>query len=266
MALRNQKVTVSNGAGKVVQVSNSVTIPTLQQFTVCFEIAQPNQKSKETIFSYTRQEDSSGEEALSFGNNQNGVALVMSNETCLIDSILNASDFTSTMKQFCLTWASTTGKVTLYYNSNYSVKTCSNTIGRSVGAGGLFRLGSHSSFDGTIYNFRLWDYAMDRTQLVALTCDAVGNVIDWDNSFWDIPSSLAQTDRTLSCSEYPNIVTSFAHWYVLFMMTGFQSAELQKCLTDRSLYIVIGTISWFISNSSCNIIPSDILVMREPKS
>uniref|UniRef100_A0AAZ3SCY4 Adhesion G-protein coupled receptor G6 n=1 Tax=Oncorhynchus tshawytscha TaxID=74940 RepID=A0AAZ3SCY4_ONCTS len=206
VALRNQKVTVSNGAGKVVQVSNSVTIPTLQQFTVCFEIARPNQKSKETIFSYTRLEDSSGEEALSFGNNQDGMALVMSNETCLIDSILNASDFTSTMKQFCLTWASTTGKVTLYFNSIYRVKTCSNTIGHSVGAGGLFRLGSHSSFDGTIYNFRLWDYAMDMTQLVALTCDAVGNVIDWDNSFWDIPSSLAQTDSALSCICFPHCI------------------------------------------------------------
>ncbi|XP_064847110.1 adhesion G-protein coupled receptor G6-like isoform X11 [Oncorhynchus masou masou] len=208
VALRNQKVSVSNGAGKVVQVSNSVTIPTLQQFTVCFEIARPNQKSKETIFSYTRLEDSSGEEALSFGNNQDGMALVMSNKTCLIDSILNASDFTSTMKQFCLTWASTTGKVTLYYNSNYRVMTCSNTIGHSVGAGGLFRLGSHSSFDGTIYNFRLWDYAMDMTQLVALTCDAVGNVIDWDNSFWNIPSSLAQTDSALSCSTSVPVYTS----------------------------------------------------------
>ncbi|XP_036831705.1 adhesion G-protein coupled receptor G6 isoform X1 [Oncorhynchus mykiss] len=206
VALRNQKVTVSNGAGKVIQVSNSVTIPTLQQFTVCFEIARPNQKSKETIFSYTRLEDSSGEEALSFGNNQERMALVMSNETCLIDSILNASDFTSTMKQFCLTWASTTGKVTLYFNSNYRVKTCSNTIGHSVGAGGLFMLGSHSSFDGTIYNFRLWDYAMDMTQLFALTCDAVGNVIDWDNSFWDIPSSLAQTDSALSCICFPHCI------------------------------------------------------------
>ena len=216
MALRNQKVTVSNGAGKVIQVSNSVTIPTLQQFTVCFEIARPNQKSKETIFSYTRLEDSSGEEALSFGNNQERMALVMSNETCLIDSILNASDFTSTMKQFCLTWASTTGKVTLYFNSNYRVKTCSNTIGHSVGAGGLFMLGSHSSFDGTIYNFRLWDYAMDMTQLFALTCDAVGNVIDWDNSFWDIPSSLAQTDSALSCSKYPNIVILNTRVYCIY--------------------------------------------------
>lgn len=39
-------------------------------------------------------------------------------------------------------------------------------------------------------------------QLNALSCDAVGNVIDWDNSHWSIPSSLAQTDGTLSCSEY----------------------------------------------------------------
>ncbi|XP_064781332.1 adhesion G-protein coupled receptor G6 isoform X4 [Oncorhynchus masou masou] len=208
VALRNQKVMLPNGNGKVVKVSNSVTIPTLQQFTVCFEVARSNQKNKESIFSYTRQEDSSGDEALSFGMNQDGMALVMSNETCLVDSILNPSDFTSTMKPFCLTWASTTGKVTLYYNSNYRTKTCPNTSGRLVGAGGRFRLGGKNSFDGTIYNFRLWDNAMSMTQLAALTCDAVGNVIDWDNSFWDIPSSLAQTDRTLSCSTSVPIYTS----------------------------------------------------------
>ncbi|XP_071226343.1 adhesion G-protein coupled receptor G6 isoform X6 [Salvelinus alpinus] len=198
--LRDQKVMLPNGNGKVVKVSNSVTIPTLQQFTVCFEVARSNQKNKETIFSYTRQEDISGDEALSFGMNQDGMALVMSNETCMVDSILNPSDFTSTMKPFCLTWASTTGKVTLYYNRNSLTKTCSNTNGRLVGAGGLFRLGGKNSFDGTIYNFRLWDNAMSLTQLANLTCDAVGNIIDWDNSFWDIPSLLAQTDRTLSCS------------------------------------------------------------------
>ncbi|XP_042177631.1 adhesion G-protein coupled receptor G6 isoform X12 [Oncorhynchus tshawytscha] len=206
VALRNQKVMLPNSNGKVVKVSNSVTIPNLQQFTVCFEVARSNQKNKETIFSYTRQEDSSGDEALSFGMNQDGMALVMSNETCLVDSILNPSDFTSTMKPFCLTWASTTGKVTLYYNSNYRTKTCPNTSGRLVGAGGLFRLGGKNSFDGTIYNFRLWDNAMSMTQLAAVTCDAVGNIIDWDNSFWDIPSSLAQTDRTLSCICFPHCI------------------------------------------------------------
>uniref|UniRef100_A0A4W5R2S6 Adhesion G-protein coupled receptor G6 n=1 Tax=Hucho hucho TaxID=62062 RepID=A0A4W5R2S6_9TELE len=231
VALRNQKVMLPNGNGKVVKVSNLVTIPTLQQFTVCFEVARSNQKNKETIFSYTRQEDSSGDEALSFGKNQDGMALVMSNETCLVDSILNASDFTSTMKPFCLTWASTTGKVTLYYNSNYRAKTCSNTSGRLVGAGGLFRLGGKNSFDGTIYNFRLWDNAMNMTQLAALTCDAVGNVIDWDNRLWDIPSSLAQTDRTLSCSDWwmVHLCCLTLHpinAYVTFLHTSLQPATL----------------------------------------
>ncbi|XP_064864849.1 adhesion G-protein coupled receptor G6 isoform X1 [Oncorhynchus nerka] len=248
VALRNQKVMLPNGNGKVVKVSNSVTIPTLQQFTVCFEVARSNQKNKETIFSYTRQEDSRGDEALSFGMNQDGMALVMSNETCLVDSILNPSDFTSTMKPFCLTWASTTGKVTLYYNSNSRTKTCPNTSGRLVGAGGLFRLGGKNSFDGTIYNFRLWDNAMSTTQLAALTCDAVGNVIDWDNSFWDIPSSLAQTDRTLSCSTSVPVYTSHTTscsspglncpeglFYRIFFLVRDKEADVRESDVEKSV-------------------------------
>lgn len=43
---------------------------------------------------------------------------------------------------------------------------------------------------------------MTLEQLQALTCDMVGNVTDWDNSHWTIPSGEAQTDATLSCSEY----------------------------------------------------------------
>lgn len=58
-----------------------------------------------------------------------------------------------------------------------------------------------NSFDGNIYNLRLWNYTMTAKQLKALSCDAPGNVIDWDNSYWNIPSALAQTDTALSCSE-----------------------------------------------------------------
>ena len=49
---------------------------------------------------------------------------------------------------------------------------------------------------------RLWDYAMTAQQLNMLTCDSIGNVVDWDNDYWSIPSTLAQTDTSLSCSEY----------------------------------------------------------------
>ncbi|KAL0967443.1 hypothetical protein UPYG_G00252310 [Umbra pygmaea] len=209
VSLRNQKVTVTNGASKVVQVSSLVSIPSLSEFTVCFEIARASLKNKETIFSYTLPDDVNGIVALSFGKNQDGTALVISTQTCLVDSIFNATDFTSTMKPFCLTWASTSGKVTIYYNNIYKTKICTNMIAHSpVGSRGLFRLGDQNSFDGTIYNFRLWDYAMTVQQLESLPCDTIGNVIDWDNSFWDIPSSLAQTDSTLSCSTSVPIYTS----------------------------------------------------------
>lgn len=67
--------------------------------------------------------------------------------------------------------------------------------------------GQHN-LNGNIYNVRLWDYAMTAQQLRALSCDAVGNVIDWDNSHWSIPSSVAQTDATLSCSESQPAPTS----------------------------------------------------------
>lgn len=58
-----------------------------------------------------------------------------------------------------------------------------------------------SGFGGSVYNLRVWDYAMTVPQLDALGCRAAGNVIDWDNGFWDVPPSLAQTDAALSCSE-----------------------------------------------------------------
>lgn len=64
------------------------------------------------------------------------------------------------------------------------------------------RCAGQNSFDGSIYNLRLWDYAMTVQDLSSLSCDRKGNVIDWDNSHWSIPSTLAQTDATLSCSEY----------------------------------------------------------------
>ncbi|KAF1375258.1 hypothetical protein PFLUV_G00237710 [Perca fluviatilis] len=68
------------------------------------------------------------------------------------------------------------------------------------------------SFDGNIYNLRLWDYAMSMQELSALSCNVVGNIIDWDNSHWTIPSTLAQTDTTLSCSEYsPTTVPARKH-------------------------------------------------------
>ncbi|XP_029705711.1 adhesion G-protein coupled receptor G6 isoform X4 [Takifugu rubripes] len=200
VALRNQKVLISGGNSHITEVSDSVSLPTLSQFTLCFEVERITQKQKEWIFTYY---DSGNNEALSFGADKSGMQMIIDGVSCSIDSIISTADITSSMKLLCFLWTSADGQVAVYSDGSYEAKTCSTSTGHTVPPGGRFRLGGQHSFDGNIYNLRLWDYAMTVQQLSALSCDSVGNVIDWDNGHWDIPSSLAQTDATLSCSVSP---------------------------------------------------------------
>ncbi|XP_051792584.1 adhesion G-protein coupled receptor G6 isoform X1 [Acanthochromis polyacanthus] len=197
VALRNQKVKITGGSGQVTKVANSVTIPTLNQLTICFEVERISQKQKEWFFTYY---DRSNNVSLSLGSDQTKMMMIIDGVTCPIDSIISPSDFTTSMMPFCVLWTSSNGRVAAYFNGNYWAKVCSTSSGKSVPNGGIFRLGGQHNFNGNIYNLRLWDYAMDIQQLAALTCDTVGNVIDWDNNHWTIPSTVAQTDATLSCS------------------------------------------------------------------
>ncbi|TWW68495.1 G-protein coupled receptor G6 [Takifugu flavidus] len=229
VALRNQKVLISGGSSHITEVSDSVSLPTLSQFTLCFEVERITQKQvralrnhphllvlvlllttvpwvrhqKEWIFTYY---DSGNNEALSFGADKSGMQMIIDGVSCSIDSIISTADITSSMKLLCFLWTSADGQVAVYSDGSYEAKTCSTSTGHTVPPGGRFRLGGQHSFDGNIYNLRLWDYAMTVQQLSALSCDSVGNVIDWDNGHWDIPSSLAQTDATLSCICSPHCI------------------------------------------------------------
>lgn len=72
------------------------------------------------------------------------------------------------------------------------------------------RTGPHS-LDGYMYNLRLWDELVplqDLQQLQLQGCDAAGSLLDWDKQHWDIPASRAQTDPSLSCSEYSQLLTA----------------------------------------------------------
>ncbi|CAB1440499.1 unnamed protein product [Pleuronectes platessa] len=155
---------------------------------------------REWLFTYF---DSSSTVRLSLGSDQAGMTLIVDGVSCSIDSILSSSDFTSSMESFCVVWTSSTGLVAVYFNGNYLTRTCPSSSGHTVPAGGQFRLGGQQSFDGYMYNLRLWDLALTEQQLRALTCDTVGNIVDWDNSHWTIPPALAHTDTTLSCSVSP---------------------------------------------------------------
>uniref|UniRef100_A0A087YAU4 Adhesion G-protein coupled receptor G6 n=1 Tax=Poecilia formosa TaxID=48698 RepID=A0A087YAU4_POEFO len=205
VALRNQKVKIPNGNGQIAEVINSVSIPALNELTICFEVertgSRQNCTNKEWLFTYY---DINNNVALSFGYNQTGMEMVIDGVVCPVESIISVAEFTSSMKFFCVLWMSSNSRVAVYFNRRYYGKSCSPSSGHSVPAGGVFKLGGLGvqSFKGNMYNLRLWNRAMTVQELSGLTCDMVGNVIDWDNSQWTISSSLAQTDNTLSCIDY----------------------------------------------------------------
>ncbi|XP_046729416.1 adhesion G-protein coupled receptor G6 isoform X1 [Silurus meridionalis] len=215
VALRNQKVTLPQNTKDVVRVSSLVSIPVLSQFTVCFEIAGQSHTGSWIIFSYT-----SKEPYLSFGNSGNTMELSFGNVTCPVNDVVTVADFTANMQPFCVTWSNVNGAVAVYFKGNYHVKYCSESVGMRTETGGSFELGrgkkQGQNFNGILYNFRVWNTAMTSSELSALTCDAVGNVVDWDNGFWEIPASYAQTDSTLSCICYPQC----AHLTTTLSSTG----------------------------------------------
>uniref|UniRef100_A0A673M514 Adhesion G-protein coupled receptor G6 n=1 Tax=Sinocyclocheilus rhinocerous TaxID=307959 RepID=A0A673M514_9TELE len=208
VALRNQKVTMPKSSKNVVRVANSVSIPVLTAFTVCFEIARTAQKSTETIFTLSDADDTS---ILAFEKTGRGMELFIDGSYCSVNDLLTSSDITSSMTPICLTWTKSTGLVAVYFGGHYRAKTCAASQFYTLPSGGILQLAGKGSssvsvddqnLDGFMYNFRFWDYAMPYSELSALTCDVEGNVIDWDHRFWTIPGSYMQTDSTLSCSEY----------------------------------------------------------------
>uniref|UniRef100_A0A3Q2PT89 Adhesion G-protein coupled receptor G6 n=1 Tax=Fundulus heteroclitus TaxID=8078 RepID=A0A3Q2PT89_FUNHE len=167
VALRNQKVKIPNGNGQIAKVTSS--IPALNALTICFEVERQAFNQVLKMFHF--------------------------------ESFYLWLQHFRVSTSFCILWTSSNGRVAVYFNGNYWGKTCSLTSGHTVPAGGNFHLGGIDLFKGNMYNLRLWDRAMSMQELKTLTCDMVGNIVDWDNSHWAISSSLAQTDNTLSCSE-----------------------------------------------------------------
>ncbi|XP_068071592.1 adhesion G-protein coupled receptor G6 isoform X4 [Danio rerio] len=206
VTLRNQKVTMPKSSKTILRVSNSISIPVLTAFTVCFEIARTAQKATETIFTLS---DAAGTSILAFEKTSNGMELFIGASYCSVDNLLTSSDITATMKPLCLTWTKSSGLIGVYFGGHYFSSICSASQIYTLQSGGLLQIAGKGSssvsvddqnLDGFIYNFRLWDHAMLSSELSALTCDTVGNVVDWDHSYWTIPGSSTQTDSTLSCS------------------------------------------------------------------
>uniref|UniRef100_A0A3Q3KVM3 Adhesion G-protein coupled receptor G6 n=1 Tax=Mastacembelus armatus TaxID=205130 RepID=A0A3Q3KVM3_9TELE len=249
VALRNQKVSMSSSANRVIEVFRSTSIPTLNHLTVCFEVARTSHKQAEWFFTYY---DTQGNTALSLRSDQSGMKLTVDRVDCSISSIISSTDFTSAMKHFCVLWTSSTGQVAVYFHDTYKTQPCHTSSGHFVLGGGQFVLGGPINFDGYIYNLRLWDYTMTVEQLHALTCGMVGNIIDWDSIRWNIPSTVAETDTSLSCSEYSKHPQSAASHTEPIIRSGPECQQVSGVLCLCSYTCQALLVYHYVTNESLN--------------
>lgn len=217
MSLRNQKVIIPQVPDvDAVSVSEAVSVPELSQFTLCFEATKGSSDDNDDwkVFSYT---DAFSKESFSFGKTTKGHFLSISGMQCILENALprNAEFFTGTFQQLCVVGDSFSGSIGVYAKNTYHIVYCPDIFGKVVPGNGRLVLGSNSnevsSLNGDIYNFRLWNFTMNAQTLANLSCDVKGNIVDWENEFWSIPTSALKAENNLSCGEYalPNLFAYF---------------------------------------------------------
>ncbi|NXY53914.1 AGRG6 protein, partial [Callaeas wilsoni] len=208
VSLRNQKVIIPQVPDiDAVSVADTISVPELRQFTLCFEATKGNSDDNDDwkVFSYT---DALLRELFSFGKNTKGHFLSISGKLCILKNALprNAEFFTGTFQQLCVVWDSFSGTIGIYAKSTYHIVGCPETFGKVIPGNGRLVLGSNSnevsSLNGDIYNFRLWNFTMNAQTLANLSCDVKGNIVDWENEFWSIPTSALKAENNLSCGSY----------------------------------------------------------------
>ncbi|NXI24686.1 AGRG6 protein, partial [Sterrhoptilus dennistouni] len=208
VSLRNQKVIIPQVPDMdAVFVAETVSVPELKQFTLCFEATKGSSDDNDDwkVFSYT---DALLRELFSFGKTTKGHFLSISGTQCILTSALprNGEFFTGTFQQLCVAWDSFSHTVGVYAKSTYHVVNCPEIFHKVIPGNGRLVLGSNSnevsSLNGDIYNFRLWNFTMNAQTLANLSCDVKGNIVDWENEFWSIPTSALKAENNLSCGSY----------------------------------------------------------------
>ncbi|XP_040454743.1 adhesion G-protein coupled receptor G6 isoform X4 [Falco naumanni] len=208
VSLRNQKVIIPQVPDiDAVSVADTVSVPELSQFTLCFEATKGSNDDNDDwkVFSYT---DALSTEFFSFGKTTKGHFLSISGTQCILENALprNAEFFTETFQQLCVVGDSFSGNIGIYAKSIYHIVFCPDISGKVIPGNGRLVLGSNSnevsSLNGDIYNFRLWNFTMNAQTLANLSCDVKGNIVDWENEFWSIPTSALKAENNLSCGSY----------------------------------------------------------------
>ncbi|XP_065787322.1 adhesion G-protein coupled receptor G6 isoform X4 [Muntiacus reevesi] len=209
VSLRNQKVILPQSLDSYqVSVAKSVSIPELRAFTLCFEATKMGKEDSEWIaFSYS---GASFSQLLSFGKTKTGYFLSFFGSKCFLNSALPVKDkediFTESFEQLCIVWSSSMGSIGVNFKRNYGTVSCNSTISKVIPGNGKLLLGSNQpdigSLKGDIYNFRLWNFTVSSKILSNLSCSVKGNVVDWQNDFWNIPTLALKAESNLSCGSY----------------------------------------------------------------
>ncbi|NXR64132.1 AGRG6 protein, partial [Rhadina sibilatrix] len=208
VSLRNQKVIIPQVPDiDAVSVAETVSVPELRQFTLCFEATKGSSDDNDDwkVFSYT---DALLRELFSFGKTTKGHFLSILGTQCILKNALprNAEFFTGAFQQLCVVWDSFSGTIGVYAKSTYHLVNCPEIFDKVIPGNGRLVLGSNSnevsSLNGDIYNFRLWNFTMNAQTLANLSCDVKGNIVDWENEFWSIPTSALKAENNLSCGSY----------------------------------------------------------------
>ncbi|XP_075859034.1 adhesion G-protein coupled receptor G6 isoform X2 [Microcebus murinus] len=209
VSLRNQKVILPQTPDAYqVSVAKSVSIPELSAFTLCFEATQVGSDDSDwTAFSYS---DATFTHLLSFGKGESGYFLSISGSKCLLNSAFPITEkediFSESFEQLCMVWNNSLGSVGVNFKRNYETVLCDSTVSKVIPGNGKLSLGSNqneiSSLKGDVYNFRLWNFTMNSKILSNLSCNVKGNVVDWQNDFWNVPTVALKAESNLSCGSY----------------------------------------------------------------
>ncbi|XP_067901648.1 adhesion G-protein coupled receptor G6 isoform X3 [Heterodontus francisci] len=207
VSLRNQKVVLTKTSqSQAISVSPSVAIPELRQFTVCMEVRSSTVAKRWTLFSYL---DSSDMTLINFRKDRDKIRLAVSDVVCDVGKIWeeNFSDemVTDAWRQLCLSWDGTSGDVITQTQDKHELNPCTASRNKVIANRGTLTLApemipASSTYTGELYNFRLWNFSMSGQTLLDLTCDEIGNIVDWENSFWDVPADVLEPDSDLSCA------------------------------------------------------------------
>uniref|UniRef100_A0A5S6L1L5 Adhesion G-protein coupled receptor G6 n=1 Tax=Xenopus tropicalis TaxID=8364 RepID=A0A5S6L1L5_XENTR len=294
VTLRNLKVTIpQNQSLGIVSVVSTVIVPTLNQFTVCFEAARFISSPAEwKAFTYWN----SLTESLSFGKSPSGHFVYISGIQCHLNLTLTSLTvtgefFTETLQEMCITWDSRSQIVGVKTGNNFQTSTCLESKDLHIPGNGSLILGCYdnktSSLQGDIYNFRLWDTAFESVALSNLSCDQKGNIVNWENDFWSIPSWARKAGTDLSCgtslSSTPSTATttcknlggvcqgtdvtssnlnltngtlkqSFQNWSYAVYLLNMRDHLINKCKLQKSFHNFFDVWALLVYNNSNNVV------------